>query len=124
MTDYAALQIGAAKRGLTLLGGFTDDNRTTLLLGPDPQDFWPILQTAPEARHPDPVDRWSTRIIGDWAADLGAQARFPFGTPLHPFITWARRTGRWQSGSVPGAWQTECGPVAGGPGRRQPGQRH
>ena len=94
MTDYAALQIGAAKRGLTLLGGFTDDNRTTLLLGPDPQGFWPILQTAPEARHPDPVDRWSTRIIGDWAADLGAQARFPFGTPLHPFITWARRTGR------------------------------
>lgn len=94
MTDPAALDRGAAARALVLLGGFTEAGRTTVLLGPDPETFWPTLQSAPEASAPNPVDAWSLRVIGDWASDLGATARFPFGTPLQPFLTWAMKTGR------------------------------
>lgn len=93
-TDAATLQTAAAVRGLALLGGFTEDGRTTVLLGPDPATFWPTLQASPEARLPNPVDAWSTRVITEWARDLGADARFPFGHPLQPFLTWAMKTGR------------------------------
>jgi hypothetical protein len=41
---------------------------------------------------PDPIDRWSRRVIGHMACDLGAKALFPFGgPPWHPFIAWAKR---------------------------------
>jgi epoxyqueuosine reductase len=48
---------------------------------------------------PDPIDRWSRRVIGHMACDLGAKALFPFGgPPWHPFIAWAKRSGRaWES---------------------------
>jgi epoxyqueuosine reductase len=91
---------------LTVLGGFhaTDDpglpkgTQTLLLLGPTPA-FWPHLQTQPEWGGPDPVDRWSRRVIGQLACDLGAKALFPFGgPPYHPFYQWALRTGAvWDS---------------------------
>jgi len=45
------------------------------------------------------VDRWSRRVIGRIACDLGAKALFPFGgPPYHPYYQWALRTGRvWDS---------------------------
>lgn len=103
---YAQLEQAALARCLTVLGGFypgPDDGapkgcKTLLLLGPDEPAFWPHLRAAPEGQDglPDPVDRWSARVIGDWAADMqGAQALFPFGGPPHlPFFQWATRTGR------------------------------
>lgn len=94
MADAATLNAGAAARGLTILGGFNAEGRATILLGPDPATFWPALQAAPEASAPNPVDAWSARVIGDWAQDLGAEARFPFGQPLQPFMTWALASGR------------------------------
>jgi epoxyqueuosine reductase len=56
------------------------------------------LRRIPDAG-PDPIDRWSRRVIGHMACDLGAKALFPFGgPPWHPFIAWALRSGRaWQS---------------------------
>ncbi|MEM7489416.1 MAG: ferredoxin [Pseudomonadota bacterium] len=92
--DLPALEAQAADRALAILGGFHEDGGTILLLGPDPTIFWPTLQAAPEALGPDPVDRWSTRVIGTWAAKIGAEARFPFGHPVQPFVTWALKTGR------------------------------
>lgn len=102
---YLDLEQGAEARQLTVLGGFHPDAhdpdlpacKTLLLLGPNEPAFWPHLQSAPEGRDGlrDPVDRWSARVIGDWAAELGAQALFPFGGPPHlPFFKWATRTGR------------------------------
>lgn len=89
-----------------LLGGFhaEDDpglpkgTRTLLMLGPAP-GFWPYLRTQPEWGGADPVDRWSRRVIGGLACDLGAKALFPFGgPPWHPFYGWALRTGAvWDS---------------------------
>lgn len=93
--SYVDLSNQARSNGLCLLGGFHPSSAETLLLvGPDPETFWPILQAAPEADQPDPVDRWSARVLTAWAADIGATALFPFGAPRQPFITWALNTGR------------------------------
>lgn len=79
--------------------GFPAGTRTLLLLGPKEPGFWAYLQAQPEWAGPDPVDRWSRRVIGRIACDLGAKALFPFGgPPYHPFYQWALRTGRvWES---------------------------
>lgn len=94
---------------LTLLGGFSPDpqeagfpkgTKTLLLLGPKEPGFWPHLTSQPEwDGRPDPVDRWSRRVIGRLACAIGAKALFPFGgPPWHPFYAWALRSGRvWDS---------------------------
>lgn len=99
----------AAEHRLEILGGFNterepdlpDGTRTLLLLGPAEPGFWPFFTAQPEwqDRLPDPMDRWSRRVIGGIACDLGAEALFPFGgPPHHPFYQWALRTGRaWES---------------------------
>jgi epoxyqueuosine reductase len=109
-----ALEARLAEERLEVLGGFTvakgeegfpAGTRTLLMLGPREPGFWAHLQAQPEWPQylndgtPDPVDRWSRRVIGRIACDLGAKALFPFGgPPYHPFYQWALRTGRvWDS---------------------------
>lgn len=74
---------------------------TILLVGPGEPGFWAHITTEPEFNDgaPDPMDRWSRRVIGTLACDLRAKALFPFGgPPWQPFIAWARRSGRaWES---------------------------
>lgn len=92
---------------LEVLGGFAcaDDpglpqgTRTLLLIGPKEPGYWDHLRAQPEWDGPDPVDRWSRRVIGTLACDLGAKALFPFGgPPWHPFYQWALRSGQvWES---------------------------
>jgi len=64
-------------------------------------DGWERFEASPEAGDTiaEPLDRWSERVIGDLAQDLGAQAYFPFGgPPYHPFLRWAAATGEvWPS---------------------------
>ena len=97
-----------AAHQLEILGGFhaEDDpslppgTRSLLMIGPKEPGFWPHLQAQPEwDGAPDPIDRWSRRVIGQLACDIGAKALFPFGgPPYHPFYQWALRTGRvWDS---------------------------
>lgn len=55
---------------------------------------WSAFAGAPEARDraPDPLDRWSRRVIDGLAADLGGLALYPFGgPPWWPFQRWAQR---------------------------------
>ncbi len=98
----------AGAQALTIMGGFNPEDdptlpkgvQTLLMLGPHEPGFWPHLKAQPEwDGAPDPVDRWSRRVIGRMACDLGAKALFPFGgPPWHPFHQWALRTGRtWES---------------------------
>ena len=81
--------------------GVPVDCGTLVLLGPDEPGFWPHFCTSPEGRDgaPDPIDRWSRRVIRDLAATFGGVAVFPFdGPPWLPFTAWAQRTGRvWTS---------------------------
>lgn len=81
--------------------GLPEAFRTLVLLGPEEPGFWPHLTDQPEWQDgaPDPVDRWSRRVIGGMACDLGGKAYFPFGgPPYRPFYQWALKSGHaWVS---------------------------
>jgi hypothetical protein len=65
-----------------------------VLIGMVGSSNWPAFAASPEFRDraPDPLDRWSARVIGGLAADLDAVAIFPFGGPPYaPFQRWALR---------------------------------
>lgn len=91
----------AARVDLELLGGAPDGDDTILLLGPREPGFWPAFTASSEYADgaPDPLDRWSKRVIGALARDWGGTAVFPSdGPPYPPFITWALASGRaWVS---------------------------
>ncbi len=78
-----------------------DGIETLILLSPDGPAFWDHFQHSPEYCDglPDPMDRWSVRVIDQLAQDLSAQPLYPFGTtPPHPFYRWALVSGRvWAS---------------------------
>ena len=72
------------------------DGGTLILLG-TAGAFWPVFIASAEGRDsdPDPVDRWSSRVIGALAQKFSATAHFPFtGPPYAPFINWALASGR------------------------------
>lgn len=76
--------------------------RTLVLIGPrGGRHWWPRLTASPEWRDgaPDPVDRWSKRVLGALAGQFGGAALFPSdGPPWPPFFRWALASGRvWQS---------------------------
>ncbi len=101
---YSAAQTAAAKHGLAIYGGFHGDtsdglpadHQTLLMIGPS-TDFWAHFKTTSEHqdRAPNPIDRWSTRIITELGAELSATPFLPFGGPPYaPFMTWAIKTNR------------------------------
>jgi hypothetical protein len=95
----------ARSLGLALRGAFhpiPDDGvppaggsiRTLVLLGWIGGGQWPYFAAAPEAADgvPNPLDRWSRRVIDALARDFGASAFYPFGGPPYlPFQRWAQR---------------------------------
>ncbi|EGJ22570.1 hypothetical protein RSWS8N_10810 [Cereibacter sphaeroides WS8N] len=99
------IEARAAAERLTILGGFATEpgdglpegTQSLLLLGPREPGFWPHLTAQPEWQdgRPDPVDRWSERVIARLAHEIGAFPVFPFGgPPWWPFYGWALRTDR------------------------------
>jgi len=98
LADFEAL---AGEDNLTVLGTCTtrpDDGLgvgTLCLLGPAEPGFWAHFTQSSEYRdgRPDPMDRWSRRVIEALAENVGGSALFPFGDPARPFIDWALRTG-------------------------------
>ena len=92
------LDAAFAKVGLQNLGVAEDGH--LVLLGPA-ENFWDIFSESVEFGDgaPDPVDRWSMRVISGLGADLNAEAIFPFGGPPYaPFLTWTVDSGRaWNS---------------------------
>ncbi|TWB64431.1 4Fe-4S dicluster domain-containing protein [Nitrospirillum viridazoti] len=66
--------------------------RTIVLLGWTGGDQWPLFAVSPEAGDglPDPLNRWSKRLIDGTAIELGAAALYPFGgPPWLDFQSWA-----------------------------------
>lgn len=105
MTTYEEIATRASAEALDLLGAFhpgpgdrtPGGTGTLLLLGPREPGFWARFTGSPEWRDgsPDPLDRWSARVVAGLARDLWGQALFPFGgPPHHPFYAWALRSGR------------------------------
>ncbi|MEM8536517.1 MAG: ferredoxin, partial [Pseudomonadota bacterium] len=81
MTALADLTERLVPQGLRVLGDCPDGGHTISLIGPDEPAFWSIFAGSAEYAdgQPNPMDRWSTRVIGGVATDLGAEALFPFG---------------------------------------------
>jgi len=104
---WTSLERAAAAAGLRLRGGFAvaakdavpplPDGRvaaTVVLLGAVGGSLWPTFSASPELADgaPDPLDRWSRRIIVRLAERFGAAPLFPFGGPPYlPFQRWAAR---------------------------------
>lgn len=117
---YDVVQLAVEKNGLSILGGFHPVSgdmaplgcKTLLMLGPREPGYWQMLTAEPEFADalPDPIDRWSSRVIGHLAQDLKATAIFPFGGPPHaPFVSWALKTGRAWSSPVDLLVHDTCG---------------
>ncbi len=106
--NYQHIRESLQFHGLEILGGFHPSPseplpkkaKSLLLLGPN-EGFWDVMKASSEIadKAPDPIDRWSRRIISAEAEKIGGKAVFPFdGPPYHPFYTWAMKTGRiWPS---------------------------
>lgn len=74
-----------------------DAGETLVLLGAG-SDCWAHFTAASEYqdKRPNPLDRWSKRVIGEIAQTLGAATAFPSdGPPYAPFIRWSLETGRF-----------------------------
>lgn len=90
-------------RGFSWRGGFHPspddfpdkrDVGTLVLIGFIGGRNWPHFKASEEANDgkPDPLDRWSWRVIRTLARELGATAFFPFaGPPWMPFQRWAQK---------------------------------
>lgn len=103
--DLAQIEEACAAQLLANFGAFhprpddlaPDGIGTIILLGPQEPGFWEMFTQSPEYLDgaPDPIDRWSLRVITGLAQDLRAEAYFPFGgPPYQPFIRWAHASGR------------------------------
>lgn len=95
--NLASIESALKPLGLCNLGAFHPDiddysnAKTLILMGPN-ETFWDVFQKSPEYQDgiSDPIDRWSSRVIGQFASDLGIRAIFPFGgAPYAPFLSWA-----------------------------------
>lgn len=74
--------------------GLPEGTATLVLVGADGARMWQAFRASPEFADgaPDPLDRWSRRVIEAAARELGATALFPFGgPPWLPFQRWAER---------------------------------
>lgn len=102
--SLAALSGAARACGLALRGAFhpgpgdraPQGTGTLVLLGPDEPAFWPLFAASPEYQdgRPDPLDRWSARVLGGLAQRFGGTAILPSdGPPWPPFLHWAECTG-------------------------------
>ncbi|MBT0955795.1 ferredoxin [Alphaproteobacteria bacterium KMM 3653] len=91
----------AAAAQLEVFGALHEDKDTLILLGPHEPGFWAHFSHSPEYMdgNPDPLDRWSKRVITGLAERLNAAPLFPFGgPPYQPFLSWATASGRaWSS---------------------------
>ena len=70
-----------------LLEGFAVPTGTCVLLGFTGGVQWPHFESSVEANDglPDPLDRWSRRLIGALAREFGAGEAYPSGKPHVPF---------------------------------------
>lgn len=93
--DLATIRSRIAEHGLSYRGAFHPTaGETLVLVGFVGSENWPTFAASQEAGdgRPDPLDRWSTRVITQVAGLLGATPLFPFGgPPFLPFQRWAQQ---------------------------------
>lgn len=107
---------------LTADDGLAEPFKSVVLLSPAPKVFWSVFSVSEEANDglPDPIDRWSSRVVAAISSKVSGLALFPFqGPPYFPFSAWARRSAvAWQSPSgllvheTDGLWISFRGAIA------------
>lgn len=103
---WSEVEASVSATGLATLGALSTDLNdrcgalvsiaTIVLVGFKGRRGWEAFSLSREALEgaPDPLDRWSRRVVGALASELGATALFPFCGPPHlPFQSWALRAG-------------------------------
>ena len=101
---HAILIQELAVHGLASLGSFEpgpgdhfpETARSILLAGNVGSSLWPYFAASAEFADgkPDPLNRWSARVLEEIAQSHGIGVVFPFeGPPFHPFQQWALRAG-------------------------------
>lgn len=92
MIDRATIERLLEPHGLVIIAVLKE----LVLIGNAGSSIWHAFEASPEFAdgRPDPMDRWSRRIGLAVAAELDAQAVFPFeGPPYPPFLEWAKSAG-------------------------------
>ena len=101
--EEAAVAAAVSRAGLAFRGGFEllpaekvqfSPFKAIALIGMTEPRHFRAFTAAPEYCDglPDPLDRWSRRVIESLARQFDAKALFPFdGPPYLPFQSWARR---------------------------------
>jgi hypothetical protein len=105
--DISSIERLVVVHGLHPRGGFhpaADDGvpplgdgeipATLLLIGNVGSSLWPEFSGSAEAGDgaPDPLNRWTQRVVSSIAREVGAAPLFPFGGPPYlPFQRWAMR---------------------------------
>src|SRR3712207_2037498 len=94
----AELGLALARHGLILRGGFHPSHEdaglegagTLLLVGNAGEAMWQHFAPHRDSG-PNPMNRWTMRVIEPIAATFGAKTLYPFGKPHWPFQRWALR---------------------------------
>jgi hypothetical protein len=105
----AGIGAALARAGFRLVGGFTPETGDAvpevapgvptaclMLVGSLSSELFPRFDESPEARDsaPDPLDRYTRRVLTPIAGAAGLAPVFVFdGPPYHPFQRWALRVG-------------------------------
>ncbi|EFO33403.1 conserved hypothetical protein [Roseibium sp. TrichSKD4] len=109
MTPAAEIEKQVSAAGFLVVGSFLPEDKIELprlsdpsaslalvLIGSAGPAFWQAFQKSPEFSdaNPDPMDRFTRRVLTQIAADLGLEVLFPFdGPPYYPFQRWAKACG-------------------------------
>ncbi len=114
--DFQRIIDAVAETGLKVFGGFHPEPadqvpgnaKTLILAGNAGPGMWAAFAAAVSAverlEAENPLDDWTTRVLGEAAGGLSAVALFPFtGPPYLPFQGWALRAG--------GVFQSPIGPL-------------
>lgn len=99
---FDEIETKVSTTGLSVVGAFHPEAtdgvdeaiKTLILLGPKGPEMWWNFSASAEYSDgtPNPLDRWSERVIGALAEEFVAIAVFPFGgPPWQPFQKWAAR---------------------------------
>ncbi|MEP2706569.1 MAG: hypothetical protein ABJQ71_15440 [Roseibium sp.] len=87
-----------------------------ILIGSTGACIWPVFRNSVELTdgEPDPLDRFSKRVLGQIASDLGLNVVFPFeGPPFHPFQQWVLKSGGFSQSPLGVLVSEEFGPWVG-----------
>ncbi|MEP3045607.1 MAG: hypothetical protein ABJL55_06765 [Roseibium sp.] len=111
--------------GFLHLGTIQNDNEilftepefeTLILIGSTGAKLWPVFQCSSEFADglPEPLDRFTMRVLSRIAAELGLKVMFPFeGPPFHPFQQWALKRGGFSQSPLGVLVSEEHGPWVG-----------